>query len=100
MELSELFTRGTPAAEVPADFRGMPGAEWQAKQLAAQSNTKRALDFYRRTLPDGEPGRRDFNTQQGYDDFVARYPGKTAPLCDRKITTPRDEYGTKGLRGH
>jgi hypothetical protein len=91
MELSQLFTRGTPAAEVPADFRGMPGREWQAKQLAAQASTKRALAFRRQTLPDGEPTRRDFNTKEGFENFLAMYPGKTAPLCDRKITTPQTQ---------
>ena len=100
MELSQLFSRGTKLADVPPDFVGMPGSQWQAKQLAGQCGTKRALEHYRKTLPDGEPERRHFNTLEGFNDFVARYPGKTTHLLIKdKVTTPRDEYGTKGLRG-
>jgi hypothetical protein len=78
MELSELFTRGTPAAEVPADFRGMPGREWLVKRLGAISRdqAREIAAFWKRFEVNGQP-----------------------PLADRKIVTPRDEYGMKSLRG-
>lgn len=97
MELSQLFSKGSKLSDVPPDFNGMPGREWQAKQLAAQCDSRRYVEAKRATLPDGEVTRRDFNTKEGYEEFLRKFPGKTTPLLQKRVMNPRDLYGMKGL---
>ena len=66
--LSELYPRGTPMSEVDPDFRGMLMATYRALVL------KEDIEL----------------------DAKAR-AGKEAPLSNKRIWTPRDDYGMKGL---
>lgn len=77
MDLSSLYPRGTPMSEVHPNFRGMPLAEWLSKQIHVQ-----AVEL------------KDMPTPV---TIVTRASKK--PLSDRRIVTPRDEYGMKRLRG-
>jgi hypothetical protein len=76
MELSQLFSRGTKLEEVPADFVGMPMREWQRRRLDAQSISPQAVAFWKQFYVNGEP-----------------------PINKKKILTPQDTYGMKGVLG-
>ena len=55
MELSQLFSRGSHLSDVPPEFRGMPLAEWQSKQITLMANSKEAAAFWDKFLVKGEP---------------------------------------------
>ena len=55
MELSQLFSRGSHLSDVPPDFRGMPLAEWQSKQITLMANSKAATAWREKMLIKGEP---------------------------------------------
>lgn len=80
MDLSQLFSRGSKLSDVPPDYVGMPYAEWDAKSRTVaelyKANAKAIADHWRKFEISGEP-----------------------PLADRKITTPRDDYGNQRPAG-
>ena len=55
MELSQLFSRGSRLSDVPPEFRGMPLAEWQSKQITFMANSKAAVAWREKMLVKGEP---------------------------------------------
>lgn len=73
MELSQLFTRGSKLSDVPPDFKGMPLAEWQSKQITAMANSKEAEAFWNKFLVNGEP-----------------------KLAGKRLWNKRDDYGMRG----
>lgn len=76
MTLELLFSRGSKLSDVPPDYRGMPLKEWQSAMITQMANSKEAMRHWKQFEVNGEP-----------------------PLAPRRITTARDEYGMKGLRG-
>lgn len=78
MDLSELYTTGTPLAEVAPHFRGMPLKEWLEKNACDQIRIQAAEWRERRDRekPDFRP-----------------------PIADSRILTGKDLYGMKGLFG-
>jgi hypothetical protein len=79
MELDWLFPDGTKLSEVPPEFRGMPQDEWRLKTTVAEIVRVRDLPettaFWSRFFVRGEPR-----------------------LAGQAISTPRDNYGMKGVR--
>lgn len=67
MELAELYSRGTRLADVKPDFRGMKWREWQLRNV-----TRWAVSW------------------------LADHAGEN-PLKDKKISTPRDNYGWRSI---
>lgn len=80
MDLTALYTHGTKLAEVSPEFRGMPLNEWLHK-WELQQVTVQAAEHDRR-FRDSMPA--------GYEH----------PLSRKAVSTPRDDYGMKGVRGH
>jgi hypothetical protein len=71
MELSDLYPAGTPLCEVAPEFRGMSLRRWQWKKLIEQR-----IELARRQ-PKINP--------------------EDAPLSQKAVWTPRDDYGMKGI---
>lgn len=68
MELSDLFSPGSKLSDVPLSFRGMTLLEWQRADIHEQCSK-----------------------------HLATLDPATAPLNQKRIWTPRDSYGLKGI---
>jgi len=68
MELSDLFSPGSKLSEVPISFHGMTVMEWQRADIHRQCS-----------------------------EYLATLDPNEAPLSKKKIWTPRDSYGLKGI---
>jgi hypothetical protein len=69
----------------------------QRADTPVQRETQTAEAFWEQFLMNGEPSRRDWNTQEAFDAFVKQYPNKIPPLNATKVLNGRDQYGTKGV---
>ena len=71
-ELSDLMSPGSHLSDVPPDFRGVSLARFKLLQATAQAR---------------EWDRRFRNEQPNYQP----------PLSGKRVWTPRDSYGMKGM---